>query len=196
MATRDVEPARLTRDRGNSLVRPAYRLAEPRGDRRERAGAAVTAAPLDRIRAWGEVAAGAPAAADAEGTIGFSALRKRIDVLADVLSEAGVRAGDRVALETARHRDVVTTILALWKLGAAYVPVDPGWPAARLEDILEDAGAETAVVCSGDGRPFEARDLALVDAARAKIVTKPRRRRDDRRATADGLAYILYTSGS
>ena len=47
-----------------------------------------------------------------------------------------------------RSAEMVAVLLAVWKAGAVYVPVDPGWPAERVAFVLEDCGA-SAVVSAG-----------------------------------------------
>ena len=92
-----------------------------------------------------------------------------------------------------RSARLMEAILAVWKCGAAYVPIDPDYPVARIRTILEDSGA--ALVITSDGPACGAgRD-------RAGRVARRRRHRDRQRhqsgppVSPDSLAYVI-TSGS
>jgi nonribosomal peptide synthetase CepB len=108
--------------------------------------------------------------------------------LARALRDQGVRRGDRVGVVLERSVEVLAAWLGVWKAAAAFVPVDPDYPADRVVFMLADS-AVTAVVCRQETLvPLGYRQV-LVDAA------------DDGEAIlvpvgADDLAYVMYTSGS
>ncbi|MEU4733428.1 condensation domain-containing protein, partial [Streptomyces sp. NPDC023588] len=115
--------------------------------------------------------------------ITYRELDERSNRLAHHLRELGAGPGVIVGLHVQRSLAVHTAMLAVWKTGAAYVPVDPALPADRAAYMLTDAGAELVVTDS------------FLDSAREAIEGQP--------ATALGhatdpeqLAYVLYTSGS
>ena len=58
---------------------------------------------------------------------------------ASALQAQGIGFGDRVAIALPRSVDAVISILATLRLGAAYVPIDPSYPAQRIRGMLEDA---------------------------------------------------------
>ncbi|WP_424187028.1 non-ribosomal peptide synthetase [Actinokineospora sp. G85] len=93
--------------------------------------------------------------------------------VASWLVAGGVRVGDRVGVSLTRSPLLVATLLGVLKAGAAYVPLDPGYPAKRLEHMVDDAGLAAIV----DG-PVSAEPVALP-------VVSP-----------DDAAYVIYTSGS
>ncbi|MBC3840976.1 AMP-binding protein [Streptacidiphilus sp. 4-A2] len=92
---------------------------------------------------------------------------------------------------------MIASILAVWKAGGAYLPVDPEQPADRIAFVLADSGAavvlddRTGVVTPGPGGPVRItpdhpRPTArLAPPAPARAATRP-----------DSLAYVIYTSGS
>ena len=88
---------------------------------------------------------------------------------------------------------MMETILAIWKCGAAYVPVDPAYPAQRVETLL--TLARPAVIVGTDCQPPPAlASIPLVDPARVPAhqdaeAPTPRCRPAD-------LAYVIFTSGS
>ncbi|QDQ10095.1 amino acid adenylation domain-containing protein [Streptomyces spectabilis] len=146
-------------------------------------------------------AAATPAAValvDGERTFSYAELWDASGRLAAHLAETGVARGDRVAVVLDRSADVVVALLAVWRTGAAYVPVDPGHPVERIATVLADSGAR-AVVCGRDTRakvpPAAGRLVVLDDPAVAERLTAydtgpyvP--------VTAGETAYVMYTSGS
>ncbi|MBN3105947.1 AMP-binding protein, partial [Pectobacterium brasiliense] len=67
------------------------------------------------------------------------ALNRRANQLAHHLLSLGVKPDDRVAICVERSLDMVIGLLGILKAGAAYVPLDPGYPAERLAYMLDDA---------------------------------------------------------
>ncbi len=109
--------------------------------------------------------------------------------LARVLAERGAGPERVVALALPRSTHLVTAILAVLKTGAAYLPLDPGYPAERIAFMLEDA-APALVLATGDDLPHAVRldDPDLLDGvsdAPLDVVPRP-----------ENPAYVIYTSGS
>lgn len=69
----------------------------------------------------------------------YAELNERANRLAHHLIEAGVSSGDVVALTLPRSTDLVVSLLAVLKTGAAYLPVDVSYPAGRIAAMLEEA---------------------------------------------------------
>ena len=91
-------------------------------------------------------------------------------------------------------------MLAVLKAGAAYVPLDPAFPADRIAYIVSDAAA-TAVLSLSHLRPYLAQvraEIVAVDDMSRHIAAQSRARVTDaeRGPALDELAYIIYTSGS
>ncbi|MFE3959849.1 non-ribosomal peptide synthase/polyketide synthase [Nocardia sp. NPDC059091] len=123
--------------------------------------------------------------------------------LARVLIDRGIGAEDYVALAIPRSD---TTLLAVWavaKTGAAFVPVDPNYPADRIEHMLTDSGATfgLTVAASRDRLPGAAEWLVIDDAefvtATLELDTTPIAPGELRRpARVSNPAWMVYTSGS
>lgn len=120
---------------------------------------------------------------DAVGSMTFDQLDQQSTKLAHALHRRGVTPGSVVALRLSRCRRITAAALAVWKTGAAYLPLDPSYPAQRLTDILDDAKPQ----CVLDEDLFE----SLLDetADEQTEITLPL-------VSPDHLAYLIYTSGS
>ncbi|XVV09975.1 non-ribosomal peptide synthase/polyketide synthase [Actinoplanes sp. CA-131856] len=115
----------------------------------------------------------------------YAALDKRSDELAAGLIAVGVGVESMVGLCLPRGVDMVVAILAVWKAGAAYVPVDPGLPVERIRFVLADSGA--GVVLAAADIP----DVAVLRLDEVRGGVLPRRP-----VLSAALAYAIYTSGS
>ncbi|MFS4104347.1 amino acid adenylation domain-containing protein [Streptomyces sp. PD-S100-1] len=146
----------------------------------ERATLLVRRAPAaaDGVDVPGLVAAqtaAAPAIECGEQTLTYGELNARADALAASLRARGAGPGTHVALLMPRTPALVVAMLACLRVGAAYLPVDPGYPRERIDHLLSDAAP--VCVLTEEGRP------APADAEFAA-------------ADPDTAAYVIYTSGS
>ncbi|WP_436534841.1 amino acid adenylation domain-containing protein [Actinoplanes sp. HUAS TT8] len=102
----------------------------------------------------------------------YAELEARVDALAAELSARGAAPGRIVAVRLPRTAELLVTLLAVQATGAAYLPLDPDFPADRLAWMIEDSDPALVVTAGG----IESRPLAPI-----KI---------------EDSAYVLYTSGS
>lgn len=121
------------------------------------------------------------------GTLGFGELDARAARMAGWLVEQGVAPGDLVALCLERSFDQIVAALAVWKAGAAYLPLDPAWPDGRLATIVRDAGC--ALVIGRDGTAARLTGARVLTPGEADPVS-------DAPVGPEDLAYVIYTSGS
>ncbi|MEU0032364.1 amino acid adenylation domain-containing protein, partial [Streptomyces sp. NPDC006335] len=123
----------------------------------------------------------------------YAALEERAGRLANRLRALGVGAESVIGLCLERGLDTVVAILAVWKTGAAYLPLDPDYPAERLAFVLADSGVRVLVGhrAVAGGLPAETR-IWLDDPAEAVDPAGP----TEPEAATDRLAYVIYTSGS
>ncbi|MAR93086.1 MAG: non-ribosomal peptide synthetase [Pseudomonadales bacterium] len=136
---------------------------------------------------------------DAGQTVTYELLNQRANQLARVLQQRGVASGDKVALMFGRSLPMVQSVLSVLKLGAAYVPIDPGYPAERIEHILEDTGAPLLI--TDQQRLAQVQQLApAVSACAIQALLEAGVSEPDRNlppvAAGDATAYVIYTSGS
>ena len=173
----------------------------------------ATAAPLDAhqtaVGLWEARVAARPdaIALECEGVrLTFQALNEWANTLAHglrlVVPEGGALGRDTlVAIAFKRSERLVAAILAVWKCGAAYVPVDPDYPTDRIRQVLD--AAAPLVVLRDEGTIDENLERALAGQIRFTSVSELEQvateaAPDNPKQTVDGcdLAYVIFTSGS
>nr|WP_237710358.1 non-ribosomal peptide synthase/polyketide synthase [Mycobacteroides abscessus] len=124
----------------------------------------------------------------------YLALDEASNRLARFLIGRGVGPGERVALMFPRSAEAVVAILAVLKTGAAYLPIDPALPGARVEFMVSDAGPMAVVTTAALAERFSGFGLDVIDVHDPAIAAEcgaglalP---------SADGMAHIIYTSGT
>ncbi|MGW0747990.1 amino acid adenylation domain-containing protein, partial [Streptomyces sp. NPDC002587] len=141
-------------------------------------------------------------------TLTYRELDRISDAVAARLAGHGIRAGDRVAVCLDRSPRLITAILGVLKTGAAYIPLDPAYPAQRLRHTTEDAGVRALVsakeISDALFRPVSGEPAGPpvldIDALTAPAdedhpaVRGPGPHAG--KATPGDPAYIIYTSGS
>ncbi|MCW1924051.1 amino acid adenylation domain-containing protein [Luteolibacter arcticus] len=128
-----------------------------------------------------------------EESLDYAALDSRSSALAASLQAKGVKPGDRIALLLERNLLLPVALLAAWKCGAAYVPLDAANPPERLALVLEDQAPLHVLVSPAlvDRLPPTTTsivldpEMAAGSAPPEPVSTRP-----------ENTAYILYTSGS
>ncbi len=121
----------------------------------------------------------------------------RARAIARQLAALGVTRGDLVGLCLPRTVDLPVAMLGTWMAGAAYVPLDPEYPKARLEHVVSDSGLEV-VISSGsltDALPDGLRVLSVEEIAEAGQHGQPDGALPVQPEPSDP-AYVIYTSGS
>jgi amino acid adenylation domain-containing protein len=120
----------------------------------------------------------------------YKELDQLSDKLASYLANIGVNTKTVVPLCLNRSFDMIVGILGIIKAGAAYVPIDPSFPAARINYILKDIGAKFTV----SNLPYRERipgNVVLIDEA---VETK--KSSEIISGSPSDLVYVIYTSGS
>jgi amino acid adenylation domain-containing protein len=138
----------------------------------------------------------ATALVDGEQLFSYRDLESQSNAIASHLEWLGLGVGDLVALVMGRSPNLISAALAAFKIGAAYLPLDPSYPAERLSQILGDATPPVILTASSLPRDFPQGPWKLVDVR--KIISAPTggaRKRSPELAPSH-LAYVIYTSGS
>ncbi len=166
----------------------------------------ATAMPLEahaRVEQWiSRQAAATPDAVAlvAHGvSLSYAALESRANRFGQLLRSRGIGAGMRVGVCLTRGPNLVPALLGILKTGAAYVPLDPGFPKDRLRYMAEDAGVRLVITdaanASLSGVPREQQiriddDAAAIASASDSALPRPADWADD------APMYVIYTSGS
>ena len=107
--------------------------------------------------------------------------------------------GDNVALCLDRSIEMIVTILAVLKSGAAYVPIDPQYPQERISYMLQDCGANTLITSEQykkSAGEFSGPDLRILTVDGDKVLFDACEGILSNYGDSNSLAYIIYTSGS
>ncbi|MFF4214912.1 amino acid adenylation domain-containing protein [Streptomyces nondiastaticus] len=186
---------------------PLGRLGLLTGDEREELlrQPAVPAAPAATLPALFEAQVrrtpGADAVLDGDVRLSYDELNTRANRLARVLVEHGAGPGDFVAVAMPRTAEALVALLAVAKSGAAHVPVDTAYPAARIADMLDDAAPGIVLTTRAHAAAFAApgRTVLCLD-EQAVPGAVPGTDLTDADRTGPLLpghpAYVIFTSGS
>jgi pristinamycin I synthase-3/4 len=138
---------------------------------------------------WARTAPEAVAAIFEDESLSYGELDRRAERLARALRSLGAGPEKVVAIHLDPSLDLPVAVLAVWKAGAAYLPLDPAHPEERLAFLLRDAGAG-ALLTAGE-TPFDLPTLRL-----DRMAEWPDSAGRSSDPGPEGLAYVLYTSGS
>ena len=135
------------------------------------------------------------------GRVTYRALAARAGRVAAALRRLGVAPGDRVGLSVERDTGLLAGILGILEAGAAYVPLDPDHPPARLRFMRDDAGARVVVTERALAGPFAGNgSVVLLDdldfSDQTAGADPDAAHRPGTNVGSGGLAYVMYTSGS
>lgn len=119
------------------------------------------------------------AACDGDATVTYAELNRRAESMAAMLSGRRIGRGDVVGIRMSRSLRLPECVLALWRVGAAYLALDPALPEARATLLADDGGVRFTIEDHEEGPVLHARQSG----------TEPQ-------VIADDTAYLAYTSGS
>ncbi|MCA9654214.1 MAG: amino acid adenylation domain-containing protein [Myxococcales bacterium] len=156
-------------------------------------------APVTRdIRSWAARRPDAVAIQGTRGSIRYGELVARVDRVARWLDDQGIGDGDRVAVLMDNCIEAIVSMLAIFEAGAAYVPLDPSYPRARIETILDEVRPKAVLVEHSRASVLPSPDahrLLRVDELLEREPVDPRGALG-REPGPDQVAYLVYTSGT
>ena len=148
----------------------------------------------DAVTRWAGQTPDAPAVTCADGTLTYRDLDERANRLAHHLRRLGVQRDVVVAIHLDRGLDHYVALLGVFRAGGAVLPLDPGYPDARLRYMLQDSDAQVLLTRTA---PPAAVDCTVVrlDTVAAQLAGLPTTAPAEP-AGRDDLAYLMYTSAS
>jgi natural product biosynthesis luciferase-like monooxygenase protein/FkbM family methyltransferase len=126
----------------------------------------------------------------------YKELGKKVNAIAALLSGQGVQSGDKVGIYLLRSMEMVATIFACFKLGAAYIPLDPVYSSGRINQIIADAQPKCIVTLQSLQKAYlkeHAKENFLCldkSGLQEEYITSGSEYRDE------NVAYIIFTSGT
>lgn len=135
------------------------------------------------------------------GTLTYQALNQAANQLAQYLmTECQLVVGDLVGVYCDRSEQMMISLYAILKCGAAYVPIDPEYPSLRTQAILEDSGLRCVITQQQYQAVLSQFDLPhclIIDApSTAQRIAEQADNNPDISMSSDQLAYVIYTSGT
>ncbi|MFF8322863.1 amino acid adenylation domain-containing protein [Streptomyces bobili] len=127
-------------------------------------------------------------------SLGYGELDEAADRLARHLAGLGAGPGTVVGVYLERSPELLVSLLAVLRTGAAYVPIDPIYPPARIGHMLQDSGARLVVTDETLGGTLAEFPVTPVPVSTALTTGPPAAPLD--RSDPDTPAYVIYTSGS
>ncbi len=134
--------------------------------------------------------------------LSYRELNERANALAHILHDAGASTDKLVLLCLERSPEMIIALLAILKAGAAFVPLDPKYPAERLDFMVQDTGASLMITSAYSYETLfsgllttDVLDTILIDKIDAQLASAPTTNpKFD--VEPHNLAYVIYTSGT
>ncbi|BAY12152.1 non-ribosomal peptide synthetase [Calothrix sp. NIES-2098] len=127
----------------------------------------------------------------------YRELNIQANQLARYLQKLGVGADVLVGICIERSLETIVALLGILKAGGAYLPLDPSYPQARLQFMVEDAKVSVLVTQKEFVELFENHEISVICLDRDReIITSQSQDNTNTCITSSNLAYVIYTSGS
>lgn len=128
-------------------------------------------------------------------SISYKELNGRVNRVARYLRRFGLDKEEPVVLFTKRNVDTIVGMLAILKVGAAYIPVDPSYPMDRVKYMMRNSNCRIMLTNVDLEYCMRLEDTIVLDMREEKILFGDSSNYDEY-IESDNLAYIIYTSGS
>lgn len=131
-----------------------------------------------------------------DDSLSYLNLNKKVNQLANFLIAGNIQIGNKIALATARSIEMVIAVLAITRVGAVYVPLDPNFPIDRLTFMLADAETDLLITSKSYDQYFkQANSKLFIEDIWPQLDNYPADA-PSIQIKSSYIAYILYTSGS
>ncbi|MFE9443803.1 amino acid adenylation domain-containing protein [Streptomyces sp. NPDC006602] len=161
--------------------------------------AATASGVLERFRAAVAATPDGTAVVDGDLSLSFREVDLRARSIARLVSSMGAGPGSVVGVCMARSADLLATMLGVLRAGAAYLPLDPHYPAERLAYLVGDSGAQLVLTRAQDPLPEEVQGLVTTVRIEPQLLPEPEAGPGALSGSdihPDQCAYVIYTSGS
>jgi amino acid adenylation domain-containing protein len=132
---------------------------------------------------------------DSNRELSYGSLQERANRMAAVLSQSGAGPNRTIGLCLDRSPELIISVLGIVQAGAAYVPIDPTYPAERIAWMLEDAKPPVVITNRTHQHLFTGTDAKVLLIEEINLESGPRFE-GECPAEPENLAYVLFTSGS
>jgi natural product biosynthesis luciferase-like monooxygenase protein len=129
-------------------------------------------------------------------SLSYADLNRRANGVAERLLELGVVPDTIVGIAVDRSIEMVVGLLGILKAGAAYLPLDPSYPPARLSWMIEDTSARVLLIPDHLVETLPPHSAHIVSLSDADITSRGSERNCRTGVTPENLAYVIFTSGS
>ena len=127
----------------------------------------------------------------------YKDFNKRANKLANYLVKNGIGNESIVAISMARSLDLMVSVFAVLKAGAAFLPIDPTYPEERIKYMLQDSGVHIVITQSIFSNLFHnfTGNVILLD-EEYETIEKEDGNNLNTKTSPQNLAYVIYTSGT
>lgn len=134
------------------------------------------------------------AVSEGDRLLTYQALSSQVEHLAAQLIKLSVKQGQSVAVCMEKSVELVVSMLAIFKVGAVYVPIDPSYPQDRIDYMLQDSGAQ-CLLTNLTTKLTVSDDVHFAHKVE-ELLAAPKTQAEFSVITAKDAAYVIYTSGS
>jgi len=123
----------------------------------------------------------------------YQEIRDKVDQYAANLMDHNIKPLDKIGIHLKRSPDFLISILALWKIGATYIPIPSNYPDKRIQYILHNTNAKAILVDKKLSANINLNDSKFIEVS---ALNKENNASIEHEIFSKDLAYIMYTSGS
>ena len=128
--------------------------------------------------------------------VSYDVLNKKSNQIANYLIKKGTKSNDFVGLLANRSIELIVAIIGILKAGAAYIPIDPSYPVARINYMIKDSNIKIVLSQKSIRKTLNIENAIDIDFSNNIIYEKCSNKAPNLIITPENYAYLIYTSGS